>query len=340
MQDVGMKRPVVTLGTPVSNEAGNIARYAHTVREELLDRSDIEYRVLFVDDGSQDRSWDMILELCRTDPRFQAIRLSRNFGPHVALSAALHQAEGDAVAVLACDLQDPPEVIRGFVEKWQAGARIVWGKRQSRADSAFRVISSQFFEGLLRRYAMPARSLFATGSFLLMDRRVLDCYRQFQERNRTTFALVAWTGFEQGVVEYHRKARLAGESSWKLHKLIRAAYDTLLAFSRVPFGLVTVLGLLLFGGSIVFDAEDLEHGLLGGAVRVGDQIDPPLVLDAQRPFELLAEHARPSLGRGDAMPEQVVGVVHYFPSAALTSPRRFCFHASSVCPSALGFSEP
>ena len=252
MQDVGMKRPVVTLVTPVFNEAGNIARYAQTVREELLDRSDIEYRVLFVDDGSQDRSWDMILELCRTDPRFQAIRLSRNFGPHVALSAGLHQAEGDAVAVLACDLQDPPEVIRGFVEKWQAGARIVWGKRQSRADSAFRVISSQFFEGLLRRYAMPARSLFATGSFLLMDRRVLDCYRQFQERNRTTFALVAWTGFEQGVVEYHRKARLAGESSWKLHKLIRAAYDTLLAFSRVPFGLVTVLGLLLFGGSLLF----------------------------------------------------------------------------------------
>src|SRR5262249_62022069 len=160
-------------------------------------------------------------------------RLSRNFGSHVALSAGLMHAEGDAVALLACDLQDPPEVVFDFAARWREGARIVWGKRRTRADKAWRVAASKFFEWLTRRYAMPRGSQFTTGSFLLMDRKVLECFRQFQECNRITFALVAWTGFDQATVEYDRQPRRAGKSSWNWRGMLKAAYDTFLAFSKV-----------------------------------------------------------------------------------------------------------
>jgi dolichol-phosphate mannosyltransferase len=162
------------------------------------------------------------------------------------LCAGLRHAEGDAVAILACDLQDPPEVVLEFVKRWREGAKIVWGKRRSRTDSWMRKKASGVFESLLRRHAMPTGSLFTTGSFLLMDRRVLECYKQFQEGNRITFALVAWTGFDQAVVEYDRQARTAGKSSWGLGKMLKAAYDAFLSFSRVPFGAVTAVGATLF----------------------------------------------------------------------------------------------
>lgn len=246
MTVISQPHPVVTVITPVFNESGNLDRYESTIREQLFRCPEIRYRVLFVDDGSTDDSWQSISRICAKDPRFEALRLSRNFGPHIALAAGLHHAAGDAVAILACDLQDPPEVIREFVEHWRSGASIVWGKRRTRQDSGFRVAASRFFEEMVRRYAMPPRSQFVTGSFLLMDRHVLECYRSFQETNRITFALVGWTGFSQQVVEYDRQARLAGKSSWKLHKLVRAAYDTMLAFSRIPFGLITALGAFLF----------------------------------------------------------------------------------------------
>ncbi|MFO0968017.1 MAG: glycosyltransferase family 2 protein [Gemmataceae bacterium] len=251
MASAKAKRPIVTVITPVFNETGNLARYEQSVSETLLQCPDIDFRVLFVDDGSSDGSWKMIQEMCARDSRFQGMRLSRNFGPHAALCAGLQHADGDAVAILACDLQDPPDVVLDFVARWRQGAKIVWGKRRTRTDSWWRKKASAFFEGMLRRYAMPPGSLFTTGSFLLMDRKVLECYKKFQEGNRITFALVAWTGFDQAVVEYDRKARQAGKSSWGLSRLVKAAYDAFLSFSRVPFGALTALGVGLFLCSIV-----------------------------------------------------------------------------------------
>jgi len=238
-------RPRVTILTPVFNEIDNLPRFEQAVREKLLACADVNFHVLFVDDGSRDNSWQAIDDICRHDRRFQGLRLSRNFGAHAALCAGLQRARGDAVAILACDLQDPPEVVLEFVRRWQAGAQIVWGHRRSRADAWWRVQSSRLLEKLLRRHAMPAGSLFATGSFLLLDRRVVQCYRQFRETNRITFALVAWTGFDQDVVEYDRQARQAGQSRWKLSQLVRAGCDAFLSFSKVPFSAIAGAGALL-----------------------------------------------------------------------------------------------
>jgi len=245
-------RPIVTVVTPVFNEELGLDGYVEAVTASLLASGETDFRILFVDDGSTDGSWRKIEAICAGSKHFSAIRLSRNFGAHVALSAGIDHAEGDAVATLACDLQDAPETILEFVEAWQRGAQIVWGVRRTRQESRLRQVTTDIFINLIRRYAMPKGSKFTTGSFLLMDRKVADCFRQFREHSRVTFALVAWTGFDQDVVLYDRRARKIGSSGWTLSKLLRTIYDTLIGFSELPARLITLVGLCTFAGSMLF----------------------------------------------------------------------------------------
>jgi glycosyltransferase involved in cell wall biosynthesis len=237
--------PRIVILTPVYNEEEALPLYREAVIEVLFSQTDYDFRVLFIDDGSIDRSWKIIQDICKQDQRFQGIRLSRNYGSHVALSAGFFNSQGDAVAILACDLQDPPAVILKFIEKWQAGAQIVWGRRLTREDDRWRALTSQIFYKLIRRYAMPRRSKFTTGSFLLVDQVVVECLKQFHEHNRITFALVAWTGFEQATVDYDRTKRVAGRTSWSFSRMIKAMYDTFIGFSLLPIRIMTIIGALV-----------------------------------------------------------------------------------------------
>jgi dolichol-phosphate mannosyltransferase len=250
------ERPTLVIITPVFNEAENLPDYAAEVSRVLFSRTDIAVRVVLVDDGSTDESWALIEELARDDQRFRGLRLSRNFGSHTALSAGLANAgdDADAVATLACDLQDPPAVVLDFVDCWQDGAQIVWGERRARDDSPWKIRTSRLFSRALERHAMPKGSLFTTGSFFLLDRRVLDCFNEFKEHNRVTFALVAWTGFDQARVQYDRQARTKGASGWSFRSMIKAMYDAFIGLSTVPIRLmkvaaasVAVLAVLLTG---------------------------------------------------------------------------------------------
>ena len=232
--------------TPVFNEQECLPLYEQVVRERLLSSSDYDFEILFVDDGSQDRSWEIICCICERDSRFRGIRLSRNFGGHIADSAGLAHVTGDAVAILASDLQDPPEVVLQFLEKWRAGAQIVWGRRRTRNDRAWRKFASELFQRMVRRFAMPAGSKMTSGGFLLLDRKVLDSLLQFEERSRIVFALVAWTGFEQTVVEYDRAARAGGRSGWGLNRMLRSMYDVFIGFSLFPVRMMTLSGIAMF----------------------------------------------------------------------------------------------
>jgi len=226
----------------VYNEEDSFPDYVAAVSRDLLSREEYEFSVLFIDDGSEDRTWELVCEVCARDSRFKGVRLSRNYGSHIALTAGFANADGDVFATLACDLQDPPGVILEFLAEWRAGAQIVWGRRRTREDGIWRAAASSVFCSLIRRFAMPRGSLFTTGSFLLVDKRVADCFRQFQEQNRITFALVAWTGFRQAVVPYHRQRRAKGASGWTLRKMVKAMYDAFIGFSFLPVRLMTFLG--------------------------------------------------------------------------------------------------
>lgn len=237
----------VVLITPVFNEADNLERYVSEVRDTLMTGSDVEFQVLFIDDGSSDDSWRLITEIAKADGRFRGIRLSRNFGSHTAIAAGIdHLEDVDAAVVLAADLQDPPETVLEFVQRWEDGAEIVWGRRLTRLDSRWKVLASRVFSRMLRRHAMPPGSKFTTGSFFLIDRKVVDAVSQFDEANRITFALVAWTGFEQDVVDYSRRKREAGSSGWSLTDMIRAFYDAFVGFSGLPIKLMEIAALLSF----------------------------------------------------------------------------------------------
>lgn len=250
-------RPKVVVVTPVYNEEEGLEAYAEAVTRVLLEDAHTEFSVVLVDDGSTDRSWELIEQLCSRDGRFRGVRLSRNFGSHIALSAGFAHVrdDADAAATLACDLQDPPDVILEFVERWNDGADIAWGERLSRKDSGWKVFTSGLFHKALMKHAMPRGSKFTTGSFLLVDRAVLDCFNQFTEHNRITFALVAWTGFEQVRVPYHRAARTTGESGWSFAKMLKSMYDAFIGLSTLPIrvmkwaaagALVTALGLIVY----------------------------------------------------------------------------------------------
>lgn len=243
-QRIRPERPCVLILTPVYNEEAGLPEYQRRVSQTLLERQDANFRVLFIEDGSKDKSWEIIQDICRQDSRFSGIRLSRNFGSHIALTAGFAHAgpETDALATLACDLQDPPEVVLEFLERWREGFQIVWGKRRSRADEAWRTWSSGLLHVLLRKFALPNGSKFTTGSFLLVDKQVAKCFKSFHETNRITFALVAWTGFNQAVVEYDRMPRATGRSGWSIWQMFKSMYDAFLGFSSMPVRLISLMG--------------------------------------------------------------------------------------------------
>lgn len=238
--------PTVAVVTPVFNESENLERYADEVRDVLLSQEDARFRILFVDDGSTDDSWARIQALCADDERLRGLRLSRNHGSHTALTAGFLNVEADAISTLACDLQDPPKTILDFIERWRDGVDIVWGERRTREDTSWRVLTSRLFHRLLQGYAMPPGSRFTTGSFFLIDGRVLECFQQFREHNRITFALVAWTGFDQDRVLYDRRPRIAGRSGWDFGRMIKAMYDAFVGFSTLPIRIMRTSAALAF----------------------------------------------------------------------------------------------
>ncbi len=239
--------PKLCVITPIFNEEEGLEHYVESVKKVILSRDDFVTQVIFVDDGSTDSSWSIIERICAEDAHFTGLRLSRNFGSHIAISAGIDATQdADMVCTLACDLQDPTETILEFIEKWKNGAQIVWGKRQTRQDSSWKIVASDFFTKLLARYAMPKNSLFCTGSFLLMDKIVVDAFKSFQEQHRITFALVAWTGFSQDTVLYNRQARHTGASGWTLAKMFKSMYDAFIGFSLLPIKLITSIAIVFF----------------------------------------------------------------------------------------------
>jgi glycosyltransferase involved in cell wall biosynthesis len=273
------QQPTVLVLTPVYNENAGLGAYEREVCDTLLVRTDCHVRVLFIDDGSTDDSWSTIREIAARDARFRGIRLSRNYGSHVALSAGFaNVGDADVVATLASDLQDPPAVVSQFIDAWKRGADIVWGKRTTRDESWLRVWTSRTFERVIRRHAMPKRSRFTTGSFLLVDRKVAECFARFQEHNRVTFALVAWTGFSEAVVEYERQRRRTGQSGWTYGRMVKTMYDTFIGFSQTPIRAMTITGALVSLLTLPMAGYIIYHRLAGHPIIGWTSIMLPLTL--------------------------------------------------------------
>jgi glycosyltransferase involved in cell wall biosynthesis len=208
-----------------------------------LEGLELEARILYVDDGSRDRTWEVMCGLAAQDPRVALLRLSRNFGKELALTAGLDQVDADAAVVLDADGQDPPELLAQFVAHWRAGADVVYGRRSSRRhDSWLKRTTASAFYRVLNRLSdtdIPADA----GDFRLVSRRVLDALRSLRERQRFMKGLFAWVGYPQVAVDYERAPRIAGHSKFDYWRLWNFALEGITGFSTAPLRVGTYIGL-------------------------------------------------------------------------------------------------
>ncbi len=243
-------RPVFSLVIPVWNEEQVlIALYERLA--QVMDSTGETWELIFVNDGSRDRSLEMILDLRERDARVKLINFSRNFGHQVAITAGTDFADGDAVIVMDADLQDPPDVVLQLIGKWREGYDVAYAVRTKRTgESRFKLWTASAFYRLIRYIADIDIPLDA-GDFRLMDRKVVLAMRQLRETNRFMRGLSSWVGFRQIAVEYERAARYAGETKYPLRKMVRLAANAITGFSHVPLQLATYTGFILAGLSML-----------------------------------------------------------------------------------------
>lgn len=257
------EQPLLTVIVPAYNEEDVIGEF-HARLSAVLDTLPLDAEILYVNDGSRDRTMELLQELHRSDDRVAVIDLSRNFGKEVAMSAGLDHAKGDAVVIIDADLQDPPELITEFIVEWQNGYDVVYAKRlQRKGETLLKKGTAHLFYRVMQKlsdFPIPED----TGDFRLMSRRAVDALCQLSERHRFMKGLFAWIGYKQKAVLYNRDERYAGETKWNYLKLWNFAIEGITSFTIVPLkfasyvGVVIALLAVLYGIYMIIDT--LLHG--------------------------------------------------------------------------------
>ncbi|MBS0591698.1 MAG: glycosyltransferase family 2 protein [Proteobacteria bacterium] len=317
--------PKLCVVVPAYNE-GESLREFHARLAAVFDRIDMPCEVLYVDDGSRDDTYAVMCSLRDADARVATLKLARNFGKELALTAGLDAADADAVVVIDADLQDPPELIPAFLAHWREGFDVVYGTRATRAGETRlkKFTSAAFYRVMEKLSATPVPR--DTGDFRLMSRRALDALKRLRERQRFMKGLFTWVGYKQKSVVYERDARFAGESKFNYWRLWNFALEGITSFSTAPLKLATYVGLgtaalafvyavwvfgkaLLFGDRVQgYPSLMLAVLFLGGVQlmalgMIGEYLGRMYIETKQRPLYLIDE-AIPASQRGTAEEEK------------------------------------
>ncbi len=247
-------RPRFSLVVPIWNEEQVIPELYKRVcdtMDGIAAQTGESWELICVNDGSRDRSLELLLALHAQDPRVKILNFSRNFGHQIAITAGADFAEGDAVIVMDADLQDPPDVVLRLIDKWREGYEVVYAQRTKReGETRFKLWTASAFYRLLQRIT-DVEIPVDTGDFRLMDRRVVLAMRRLREKHRFMRGLSSWVGFRQTGVQYERAERYAGETKYPLRKMVRLAIAAITSFSFVPLQLATWTGFVLAGLSLL-----------------------------------------------------------------------------------------
>ncbi len=244
-----MSNHTLSVVVPCFNEE-EVLRDTQVRLVAVLEKLGLPFELIYVDDGSRDATWEILRGFQKDDPRVKAIRLSRNFGHQLAVTAGLDRASGDAVVLIDADLQDPPEVIEEMVAQWREGYEVVYGRRTDReGESAFKLWTAKLFYRMINWLSSTEIPL-DTGDFRLMDRKVVRATNSMRELDRFIRGMVSWVGFRQKAVPYRRASRQAGETKYPLLKMLRFALDAVVSFSLIPLRLATLLGFVVAGVSL------------------------------------------------------------------------------------------
>jgi glycosyltransferase involved in cell wall biosynthesis len=239
---------LLSIVAPVFNEQELVEAFVSRARSAA---AEYEFELVLVNDGSSDRTGEILDQIADADPRVRVIHLSRNFGHQAALTAGLEHAAGDAVVMIDSDLQDPPELIGQMVGEWSRGADVVYAvRRQREGETAFKLATASWFYKLFDKLANVDLEP-NSGDFRLLDRRALDALLAMTERSRFLRGMTVWVGFNQTAVSYEREPRHAGETKYTLSKMLRFSLDAIASFSHVPLQLATYAGLLSAGLAFV-----------------------------------------------------------------------------------------
>lgn len=261
-----MKR--ISLVIPCHNEEGSIPIFLRHVTP-ILDGTGYQYELLFVDDGSHDRSVEVLKKLSTEFPQIRLVELSRNFGKEAAMTAGFAYATGDAAIPIDCDLQDPPELIPEMIKKWEEGYQVVLAMRRSRdTDTRLKRLTAKAFYRLMSKITMMPIPENA-GDYRLMDRRVVNALLSFPERNRFMKGLMSATGFKVASVWYDRPERCSGETKFNFWKLWNFALDGITSFSTFPLRVWTYAGFTVAVAAFGYAAWIILKTILFGVVTPG-----------------------------------------------------------------------
>lgn len=253
---------LLSVVVPCFNEQ-DVIEALHSRMLQVLGPGGFEFEVIFVNDGSKDRTPEMLDSICRSDARFKAIHFSRNFGHQAAVTAGLHAVAGQCAVVIDADLQDPPELILDMLKLWREGYQVVYAQKTEREGAGFLIGHAYriFYRivGKLSEVEIPVD----TGDFSLMDRQVVDLLNSMPERNRYVRGLRAWLGFKQTAIKFERPSRFAGQTKYSFSKLVGLAVDGLMSVSKAPLRLAMYMGFLASAGSFLLGVFFAVQEILG-----------------------------------------------------------------------------
>ncbi|MDO4618013.1 MAG: glycosyltransferase family 2 protein [Clostridia bacterium] len=256
---------MVSVIIPAFNEEQVIEKTADTIGT-ILKNADIHYELIFVDDGSKDKTWEIISGLSMGAPRIRGIRFSRNFGKEAAIMAGLAEAKGDCSVVIDCDLQHPPEKIVEMYRLWEQGYEIVEGVKSDRGnESVGYSIGAKLFYKVISKAAHV--DLEDTSDFKLLDKKAVLTLVNLRERNAFFRAMTSWIGFKTTKVEYEVMPRAAGETKWNKFSLIKYAISNVSSFTTAPMQIVTILGFITMVISLIFGIVSLVQKIMGVALE-------------------------------------------------------------------------
>ena len=233
----------VSLVIPVYYNEENLRPLYDDIKEKFIAKIDCDYEIVMVNDGSKDKSYEVMEELAAKDSNIRIISLSRNFGSHSACLCGLAHSTGDCAIIKAADLQEPTELLLEMVESWKSGNNVVLACREGREESKSQTGFANLYYWLVRKTALPNMPKQGFDVYLV-DRKVITVLNNLDERNSAITGQILWSGFKTGTVYYTRKAREIGESKWTLKKKLRLVTDTLFSFSTLPIRVLEVFGFI------------------------------------------------------------------------------------------------
>ncbi len=258
---------MISLIIPVYNEVENLKPlYIRLVSViEKIDEESFEF--IFIDDCSTDSTSVILQEIAQRDERVEIIRFSRNCGSHAAVSAGLQFCRGDAIVTIAADLQDPPEIIPDLIAKWKKGFRTVWGVcKQRKGERIITIIFSRLFYYIMN-HLTEIRQAPTGASVFLIDRIVIEAFKQSSEKNTSAYMLIAWLGFSQTSIEYTKEERHSGKSKWSFSNKLKIFFDSLISFSYVPLRFMSLVGAISAFAGLLYALVVFINALKGIPVQ-------------------------------------------------------------------------